>query len=76
MLQELVALRHFVGTNVIATTKIVKKHDKNVPAALRSEARIYAKINDQAFFKNAGSRCAPVDEDCIPPCCTSACRCG
>ena len=28
--RSLVALRRFVGTNVIAATKIVKKHDKNI----------------------------------------------
>ena len=30
--RDLATLRRFVGTNVIAATKIVKKHDKNVPA--------------------------------------------
>ena len=32
--EKLSALRRFVGTNIIAATKIVKKHDKNVPPAL------------------------------------------
>ena len=31
---KLSALRRFVGTNIIAATKIVKKHDKNVPPDL------------------------------------------
>ena len=38
--QELSMLRHFVGTNIIAATKIVKKHDKNVSPHLHKRERV------------------------------------
>ncbi|MAA50186.1 MAG: hypothetical protein CMP83_08425 [Gammaproteobacteria bacterium] len=41
---DLAALRHFVGTNIIAATKIVKKHDKNVQPALHKREHVAAII--------------------------------
>eukprot|EP01049_Picozoa_sp_SAG25_P026537 SAG25_NODE_13270_length_269_cov_0.611765_1_plen_80_part_10 len=37
---SLTDIRHFLGTNVIAATKIVKKHDKHVPAGLAKRAEM------------------------------------
>ncbi len=44
------ALRRFVGTNVIAATKIVKKHDKHVPPALKKRDALAALVRAQSFF--------------------------
>ena len=43
-------IRHFVGTNVIAATKIVKKHDKNVPDALAKRSIVSETICKQPFY--------------------------
>ena len=48
--RDLDALRRFVGTNVIAATKIVKKHDKNVAPALRKRDALAALVRAQSFF--------------------------
>ena len=48
--RSLVALRRFVGTNVIAATKIVKKHDKNVPAELQKREAVAAAVKAQSFY--------------------------
>jgi len=37
---DLGGLRHYVGTNIIAATKIVKKHDKNVQPALQKRGKV------------------------------------
>ena len=37
---DLSALRHYVGTNIIAATKIVKKHDKNASPALQKREKV------------------------------------
>ena len=43
-------IRHFVGTNVIAATKIVKKHDKNVPDELAKRSMVSDTICKQPFY--------------------------
>lgn len=44
-----VALRRYVGTNVIAATKIVKKHDKMVPAELSKRQAVADEIMSMPF---------------------------
>ena len=50
--RSLVALRRFVGTNVIAATKIVKKHDKQkiVSEALSKREAIAKAVKAQPFY--------------------------
>ena len=40
--KELDELRSYVGTNLVAATKIVKKHDKNVAPELSKRERVAA----------------------------------
>ena len=48
--EELVAIRHYVGTNVIAATKIVKKHDKNVHATLAKSRTVADLVKSKPFY--------------------------
>ena len=41
---DLAILRRYVGTNIIAATKIIKKHDKHVDPTLRKRERVAALI--------------------------------
>ena len=47
---QLTALRRFVGTNVIAATKIVKKHDKHVAESLRLKDQVAQLVTGLPFF--------------------------
>jgi sodium-dependent phosphate cotransporter len=47
------ALRRFVGTNVIAATKIVKKHDKHLAKELSKREAIAKAIKSQPFYTDA-----------------------
>eukprot|EP00462_Mataza_sp_D1_P021657 CAMPEP_0175131040 /NCGR_PEP_ID=MMETSP0087-20121206/6324_1 /TAXON_ID=136419 /ORGANISM="Unknown Unknown, Strain D1" /LENGTH=881 /DNA_ID=CAMNT_0016413291 /DNA_START=27 /DNA_END=2672 /DNA_ORIENTATION=- len=44
-------LRRFVGTNVIAATKIAKKHDKNVPPMLAKRDLVAAALREMPFVR-------------------------
>ena len=46
--KELDELRSYVGTNLVAATKIVKKHDKNVAPELSKRERVAALVNSCA----------------------------
>ena len=52
LLDELKGLRKFVATNVIAVTKIVKKHDKNVPENLAKRREAANFVVQQSFYKD------------------------
>ena len=49
----LIALRRFVGTNVIAATKIVKKHDKHLGVELSKRGAIASALKSQPFYTDA-----------------------
>jgi sodium-dependent phosphate cotransporter len=74
---SLTDIRHFLGTNVIAATKIVKKHDKHVPAGLAKRAEMTRVMQKQAFYTDATlpNLCAKVDglvEQALHKCYTGA----
>lgn len=50
--ESLTDIRHFVGTNVIAATKIVKKHDKHVDESLSKRAGLSDCICKQPFYSS------------------------
>ena len=60
--KELATLRNFVGTNIIAATKIVKKHDKNAAKELQRGHEVSALVCGGPGMTNVLSLHAEIDK--------------